>query len=435
MTSGQKVLDIMLTNSTSSSPIAIANFCKRLCVKKQKGHFPFSLLGISVFFRIFANDMKKGDKVRFLHEVGGGTVCGFQGKNVVLVEDEDGFEIPMLMSDVVVVGSEDYSTSNVVNAKAAMQREAADGRSIKAMMKEGQDKVTVEDDRDEIDYSKVTFRAPAEERKGGNALSAYLAFVPIDIKEVTRTRFEAYFVNDSNYYLQYSYLIAEGNSWTLRAHGEAEPNTKEFIEEFGREDLNKMERVCIQMLAYKRDKPFVLKPTIDVQLRIDGVKFYKLHMFEDNDFFEQKALIYTLVEQDKVVRPLVVDAQRLKAEMYRHEEPADKTRVQKPQLQPIIKRRGDEDVVVVDLHIDALLDSTAGMSKGDILNYQVDVFRKTLAKYSDKKGQRIVFIHGKGEGVLRRALVSDLSYRYKSYTYQDASFQEYGYGATQVTIR
>ena len=379
--------------------------------------------------------MKKGDKVRFLHEVGGGTVSGFQGKNVVLVEDEDGFEIPMLMSDVVVIGSEDYSSSNVVNAKAAMQREAADGRSIKAMMKEGQDKVTVEEDRDEIDYSKVTFRAPAEERKGGNALSAYLAFVPIDIKEVTRTRFEAYFVNDSNYYLQYSYLIAEGNSWTLRAQGEAEPNTKEFIEEFGREDLNKMERVCIQMLAYKRDKPFVLKPTIDVQLRIDGVKFYKLHMFEDNDFFEQKALIYTLVEQDKVVRPLVVDAQRLKAEMYRHEEPADKTRVQKPQLQPIIKRRGDEDVVVVDLHIDALLDTTAGMSKGDILNYQVDVFRKTLAKYSDKKGQRIVFIHGKGEGVLRRALVSDLSYRYKSYTYQDASFQEYGYGATQVTIR
>ena len=379
--------------------------------------------------------MKKGDKVRFLHEVGGGTVSGFQGKNVVLVEDEDGFEIPMLMSDVVVIGSEDYSSSNVVNAKAAMQREAADGRSIKAMMKEGQDKVAVEEDRDEIDYSKVTFRVPAEERKGGNALSAYLAFVPIDIKEVTRTRFEAYFVNDSNYYLQYSYLIAEGNSWTLRAQGEAEPNTKEFIEEFGREDLNKMERVCIQMLAYKRDKPFVLKPTIDVQLRIDGVKFYKLHMFEDNDFFEQKALIYTLVEQDKVVRPLVIDAQRLKTEMYRHEEPADKTRVQKPQLQPIIKRRGDEDVVVVDLHIDALLDTTAGMSKGDILNYQVDVFRKTLAKYSDKKGQRIVFIHGKGEGVLRRALVSDLSYRYKSYTYQDASFQEYGYGATQVTIK
>ena len=46
-----------------------------------------------------------------------------------------------------------------------------------------------------------------------------------------------------------------------------------------------------------------------------------------------------------------------------------------------------------------------------------------------------MFIHGKGEGVLRRAIINELNYRYKKYTYQDASFQEYGYGATQVTIR
>ena len=45
--------------------------------------------------------MKKGDKVRFLSEVGGGKVTGFQGKNIVLVEDEDGFEIPMPINEVV----------------------------------------------------------------------------------------------------------------------------------------------------------------------------------------------------------------------------------------------------------------------------------------------------------------------------------------------
>ena len=39
--------------------------------------------------------MKIGDKVRFLSEVGGGRVAGFQGKNIVLVEDEDGFQVPM----------------------------------------------------------------------------------------------------------------------------------------------------------------------------------------------------------------------------------------------------------------------------------------------------------------------------------------------------
>ena len=50
--------------------------------------------------------MKIGDQVRFLSEAGGGRVSGFQGKNIVLVEDEDGFEIPMQMQEVVVVGND-----------------------------------------------------------------------------------------------------------------------------------------------------------------------------------------------------------------------------------------------------------------------------------------------------------------------------------------
>ena len=41
--------------------------------------------------------MKIGDKVRFLNEVGGGTVAGFQDKNTVLVRDEDGFDVPVLI--------------------------------------------------------------------------------------------------------------------------------------------------------------------------------------------------------------------------------------------------------------------------------------------------------------------------------------------------
>ena len=75
------------------------------------------------------------------------------------------------------------------------------------------------------------------------------------------------------------------------------------------------------------------------------------------------------------------------------------------------------------------------MNATDILNYQLDVFRKTLQEYAKKKGTKIVFIHGKGEGVLRQAIINDLRFRFKNYTYQDASFQEYGYGATLVTIR
>ena len=354
--------------------------------------------------------MKIGDKVRFMSEIGGGRVAGFQGKNVVLVEDEAGFEVPMAINEVVVIGEENYDTSHVVEMKSKSQQPAAQPKEV------------------EPADLPVAFRAKPEERKGGEELSAYLAFVPMDVKELTQTRFETYLVNDCNYYLHFTYLTAEGNGWTLRATAEVEPNTKLFIEEFGREDLNGMERVAVQLLAYKRDKNFLLRPAVDVQLRVDPVKFYKLHTFQQNDFFEQPALVYTIIEKGKAARPLVIDAKQLKEEMY-----ASKDSSQPERRRSLAVEK--DGVIVVDLHADALLDTTNGLSATDILNYQLDAFRKVMKEYEKKKGTKIVFIHGKGEGVLRKALVNELQYRYKHFTYQDASFQEYSYGATQVTIR
>lgn len=54
--------------------------------------------------------MKIGDKVRFLSDTGGGKVAGFQGKNIVLVEDSDGFQIPTPINEVVVVEEDNYTT-------------------------------------------------------------------------------------------------------------------------------------------------------------------------------------------------------------------------------------------------------------------------------------------------------------------------------------
>ena len=380
--------------------------------------------------------MKIGDKVRFLSEVGGGRVSGFQGKDIVLVEDEDGFEIPTSVHDVVVVEQDDYAMGKMISAKMEAQQKAEehaatelhhDSRSIKSILNDHDEQTDMHVDEYDAADREITFRASVQEREGGNKLSAYLAFVPVDIKEITHTRFETYIVNDSNYYIHYSYLVAEGNAWTLKSVGEVEPNTKLFIEEFGREVLNDMGRIGVQLTAYKKDKPFLLKPAIDVQFRIDPVKFYKLHVFEENEFFEQPSLLFTIVDNDEVARPLVVDSKRLKEQMYKDEKIIAHEGKK--------KRQKDDGTLVIDLHADELLATTAGMNAADILHYQLDVFKKTMDENKKKKGQKIVFIHGKGEGVLRHALVHELNYRYKSCTYQDASFQEYGYGATQVTIK
>ena len=405
--------------------------------------------------------MKIGDKVKFLSETGGGKVAGFQGKNIVLVEDEDGFQIPTPVNEVVVVESEDYSTANVINRRAeAQEQKAAETpllrghRSVKAMMQEGQDEEVDMSAPDTVDLSKdVTFRTKAEERKGGNQLSAYIAFAPTSDSSLDTPHFECYFVNDSNYYLRYVILSVEGNSCSVKNEGEAEPNTKVFIEEMNAQDINHVGRLVVQLLAYKRDKNFIVKAPVNVELRLEPLKFYKTHTFEDTPFFETPVLLYTIVENDKAVRPLVVDAKELKKEMYSHADAQGRdeaTADQRKQLvrryednqskgnaknAPYVRNRGLDDALVVDLHAETLLDTTQGMQAGDILEYQMKVFRDTLKQYGNKKGQKLIFIHGKGAGVLRRALINELTYKHKSYQWQDASFQEYGYGATQVTIR
>lgn len=365
--------------------------------------------------------MKKGDKVRFLSETGGGIVAGFQGKDIVFVEDEDGFQIPTRINDVVLVDSDNYDISKVHSAVPV-------GR---------QNKQLEEQQEEEPADLPVTFHAPVEERKGGDKLSVYLAFVPVDSHVMTSTTFEAYLVNDSNYYVRYAYLSAEGGGYRLRATAEVEPNTKEFIEEFDRSVLSELERTSIQLIAYKRDKSFLLKPSVNVQLRIDATKFYKLHTFQENDFFEQPALVCTVIENDVPARPLVIDAQQLKEQMYgKPSSPARKSGSAAAPAPLAPSHRSDKNApVVIDLHANELLDTTAGMSSADIHQYQMDQFHKAMKQYLSKKGTRIIFIHGKGDGILRQSILHELRYRYKSCQWQDASFQEYGYGATQVAIR
>ena len=61
----------------------------------------------------------------------------------------------------------------------------------------------------------------------------------------------------------------------------------------------------------------------------------------------------------------------------------------------------DDDIIEVDLHINALLDNTAGLSPAVLLNTQLTEFRIIMDRNIRRKGQRIVFIHGKGEVWLR----------------------------------
>ena len=244
----------------------------------------------------------------------------------------------------------------------------------------------------------------------------------------TASAFDAYLINDSNFTLYFTYLTAEGSNWRVRSHGMVEPNTKFYIEEFEKSVLNELERVAVQLIAFKDNKSFLFKPAVSVELRIDTVKFYKLHTFRESIFFEEPSLIYDIVKNDVPVKQVFVSADDIKDALLQKKVPEPQVAKQPQQ------KKVKNDIMEVDLHAHELLDTTAGMSNSEILNYQLDVFRKTLEECKNKKGQKIVFIHGKGDGVLRKAILQELKYKYKNYESQDASFREYGFGATMVII-
>jgi hypothetical protein len=113
-----------------------------------------------------------------------------------------------------------------------------------------------------------------------------------------------------------------------------------------------------------------------------------------------------------------------------------KTAVDKPHRHPMPAPNDKTPAILeVDLHIDQLLDITTGLNHADILNVQLDTFRRVMEENKNKKGRKIIFIHGKGEGVLRNAVLSELKVKYKQCPVQDASFREYGFGATMVTVK
>ncbi|MFK5974175.1 MAG: DNA mismatch repair protein MutS [Flavobacteriaceae bacterium] len=85
----------------------------------------------------------------------------------------------------------------------------------------------------------------------------------------------------------------------------------------------------------------------------------------------------------------------------------------------------------VDLHINQLVKSSKGLSSHEILNIQMETAKRQLEFAIRKRIQKIVFIHGVGEGVLREELYY-LFGRYENVKYYDADYQKYGMGATEV---
>ena len=330
---------------------------------------------------------------------------------MVYVEDEDGFERPAPAREVVVVGQ--------AGTKASAYEKPL---SVKSKL--------VEPDTP-APKPKPAPALPVVETEEGEVINIMLAFEPKEIKHLNTTTFYAILVNDSNYFLSVAYMTrrSEENEWTVRYTGVVEPNMQVDLDEFGHNDLNDIEHIAVQYIAYKQGKGFKLKNPALVEQKLDVTKFYKLHSFHANEYFDEPVIGLEITRNDLPARQMRIDSSALERAM---KEKRNADRPQKRVVEHAKKQK--QDIIVQDLHIGALLDNISGLSNSDMLNYQLDKFREVMKENQNKLGQKIVFIHGKGEGVLRRALLDELKRKWPRCTAQDASFQEYGFGATQITI-
>jgi hypothetical protein len=344
--------------------------------------------------------IKAGDKVKFLNTVGGGVVKSVINKTMVSVEDYDGFEVPTLISELVVLDD-----ANSMNTEKRMARIRATAR---------------------IEEPTIKKELPKAEPKyisGKDAPDCYMAFVPQDSNNPVEGELKVYMVNDSNNFVLYNYSHLKDKLYKSVESGKMNPNSKRYLESFSRFDLNELPEFQFQLIFFREESPKLETPVVK-SLRLNPVKFYRMNSYTKTRFFAQNAIIFPLLGPDMEVEMAKMTVTDLLQIVLDKEEPKE-----------VVKRTVSPDLVEIDLHIHELLEDTRGLSNHEMLEVQMGRFRNELETAIANGTRRIVFIHGIGNGTLKQELRQELSTKYKKYYFQDASFKEYGFGATMVILK
>ncbi len=338
-------------------------------------------------------DVKRGDKVKFLNESGGGIVVNTLDNGQVLVQIEDGFEIPVLISQLIKTES---SEEKEISAKPQSQFRTFENEKPKEIKK-----VIASN----VKYDKNQKAKPL------------FAIIPLSGKlDTNQAKFELFLLNDGNLFTYYTVAFEKSERLKLIEKGDLEPELKVKIGTFDFSELISLDSIVIDIIIYGNNE-YPIQLPIHFNLNMKSLDLLHPGNYKENDFFYEPALLFDLLNANS-------------------NEKSNKFSIKDKKLpiglKPEIK--GDE-IEEVDLHIDEIVDDFSNLSNGEILNIQMARFTTTLEGAINGKTKKMVFIHGVGNGKLRYELQKTLDTKYPDLQYQDASFAEYGYGATMVIVK
>ncbi|MFH2096568.1 MAG: DUF2027 domain-containing protein [Bacteroidota bacterium] len=360
-------------------------------------------------------NLKKGDKVRYLDTTGGGTVERIIDKKMAEIRDDNGFIVPVLITALVKIPSVDENDASTENSKPKQQ----------AYVQSNSYNYAERDQWDHLGQEKPG--SIPEQEAPSEDINLFAAFVPENPDNATDGNFHLFLINDSCYNAAFNISSESAEGFVLLESGVVEANTKIYISTFRIEDLSATRSLNIQAIFSTHSYYTIRKPA-DLDIKISHARFFRENTFLENDYFDEPAYIIP-VYTDSYTPPEILTKEKILEILEQNEDIVipEKKKIEKP-------KEEKKEQIEIDLHINKIVDDVRGLSNGEMLNIQINHFRKHLESALTSHLKRIVFIHGIGNGTLKHELRRILNGDYPDLRYQDASFKEYGFGATMVML-
>jgi hypothetical protein len=334
-----------------------------------------------------------GDKVKFLNEKGGGIVTKIIDSATVEVAIEEGFDVPILISNLLKVEGNNsaerlFDVSYNVNPKIEQPETKSRDKEF-----------------------------PRTIAAGALPPGIYFAWHPHNQKMLISGLVDIVLINHTEYDLLYNLFHRTSQGFQGADYGSIGPEATAVIDSAEGESIDKWTDCVIQMMFHKEKIPALI-PASEQPFRIKGSKLVKEDNYVETPFLKDKAYvirIYDLpkpgMEQEQKV--IQVTPQKDRALIEKH--------------------RIDESSAEVDLHIHSLVDNAFGLSPSQIMSIQLDYLQRALDSAIVANFERVIFIHGVGAGILKIEL-RKIFEAYDFVEFFDASIAKYGIGATEVII-
>jgi hypothetical protein len=356
-----------------------------------------------------------GDQVKFLDAVGGGVVTRILSSKMVCVADQDGFEIPTLISELVKVDPSE--------AGARFFTEEFPIPDIPHQEKNPGENGDAEENASEPDSIDP---AVIRNRKSEDI---FLAFIPHDQKWLITGLVDVYLINNTSFDIIYNlfHRSEKKSGFTGVDYGSLFAGTLHLLDTVSRESLSHWTEGSIQFLFHKEDLDEVIPP-FNSEFRIEGTKFQKEGAYRDSPYVNEKGIVIKVVSLSSYIlersaksklQPLAIS-------------PSIETG--ENEKKPVIfKHQTEPRRALVDLHIHELIEDPSNLQKGEILEFQKNYFIKCLDAAIGNNFMNVVFIHGVGNGTLRQVLTDHLK-KTGGIEWFDAPMALYGVGAIEVRI-